>query len=110
MDQKDNRWRDLKDKVAGRRRVSLWRAEKDWYATGGIERTGKSVEKEMMQQVKAVRRLDSTMTNDGWTTSRNMKKIGSIPFYIMLAHPELWHDDKALDRFLKDNPKWKVGY
>jgi len=108
MQNQDERWKDMVTKVAGRRRRSLWRAERDWFATGGWGETPKGLEKKMIQQVKAVNRIDATMTDGGWTKTRNMKKIGSIPMYIMLAHPELWIDDKALQRFLDDNPKWKA--
>jgi len=95
-------------KVAGRRRGSLWRSDRDWIATGGFEKNRKQIHNELITQVKAVNRIDSTMTNDGWTKTKNMKKIGSIPMSIMLANPELWVDDKAVAKFLKDNPKWGV--
>lgn len=104
----DERWKDMSNLVAGRRRGSLWRSDRDWLATAGLEKDRHQIRKEMVSQVKAVNRIDATMTNDGWTRTKNMKKIGSIPMNIMLANPELWVDDKACEKFLNDNPKWRV--
>jgi hypothetical protein len=109
MQKTDDRWKGLVDQVAGRRKGQLWRTNDEWFAIGGLEKGPKQLMAEMKQQVKSVRKLDSTMTNDGWTGNKMFKKQGSIPFYIMLAHPELWYDDAALAKFYKDNPKWAVG-
>ncbi len=108
MEKQDERWKDMANMVAGRRRGSLWRSDREWLATAGLEKGRKQIHNELVSQVKAVNRIDSAMTDNGWTQNRNMKKIGSIPMNIMLANPELWVDDKAVEKFLKANPKWKV--
>lgn len=105
----DQRWKDMCNLVAGRRRGQLWRSDRDYHAMGGIEKTGKQVMTEMKEQVKIVRKMNTSLIDNGWTKERTMKKVGSVPMYIMMGNPEFWVDDAALNKFLDDNPKWKVG-
>lgn len=45
----------------------------------------------------------------GFTKKRTMRKIGSIPLWVIIKHPELMHDNRALRRFLKRHPEFRCS-
>ena len=46
----------------------------------------------------------------GWSKGRKTRCKGYIPMEFMLAQPELWHDEKAVDAFFKEFPKFSTNY
>jgi len=42
----------------------------------------------------------------GMASNRALKRLGSIPYNIILQHPHLMFDDKALMKWFRDNPEY----
>ncbi len=43
---------------------------------------------------------------DGLSKDKNMRRVGTIPLYVLVNKPELRYDDKALRKYLKEHPEW----
>lgn len=59
-------------------------------------------------EMKAGVQLNDDMTKlyketQGFTKDRNFRHKGSVPLSCFFAHPHLWDDPEALDKYMKEN-------
>jgi len=106
----DQTWKNLINETRGQRKGQLWRDNSDWYAPTKAGQTGEQLNKRLKLNLQHVEEKIKTQKNKGWSDKKTLKYEGSIPFEIFLAHPELWYDDAATDKFLKDNPRFSVKH
>lgn len=100
----DDYWSNFVSREFGRRRGGLWRSEKDYYGVGMAD---------AMDQMKAVAShvKDSRQTvhkASGMSGDGGFMFLGSIPLHIVLCHPELRYDEKAIMAFFKDQSKFAL--
>jgi len=92
----------------GQRKGQLWRSERDWIATD-TKPKGEIVHSLQRQLDKSKEQIKG-FYDKGWSKERKTRCKGYIPIEFMLAQPELWHDDDAVDAFLKEFPKFSTNY
>ena len=98
----DDTYKRLMNNMFGKQRGQLYRSERDWYAFGS---------KNTKQKLTEVRdhnkeRVSNLKNTKGFSSTKQFMYLGMIPLEIVIANPELWFDDKASERFFKDNPQF----
>jgi len=106
----EQNFKNLVAHTRGRRKGSLWRADREWVAMSGFNKTADDTMRDLKQAAKDVEAFAKSRADKGWTRSRNQKWIGSIPPSVAFANPELLYDPKAAERFFEDNPKFSAKY
>ena len=96
----DDFYKKIMDEQFGRRRGSLWRTDKDWYVFAAKDPDGTL--KQAAEHVRS--RTDGLQNEKGYSRSRKMRYMGSIPYEVAIANPELLYDPEAAKRFFKEFP------
>jgi len=105
-------WKNLMAETRGKRKGQLWRSEREWIATDGIYagRTEKAITTTLKSKQKKHQQIMKAFDDKGWSKGRNTRCKGFIPMEFMLAQPELWHDDAAVDAFFKEFPLFSTNH
>jgi len=108
-DKLEDFYKEQMTRTFGRRRGSLYRSEKDYYALGD-SRFGPGPAYDMKATAKVVERnRQGAYSADGSTKGGHLGPyIGSIPLNIVLCHPELSQDEQAILEFFKEHNKFSM--
>lgn len=62
--------------------------------------------------VIAMAERERKLSNNGWTSTRNMQLVGDIPDVVFFNHPEFYNDDKALRKWLAsdEGEPYRIGH
>ena len=96
----DSSIKDLMVEQFGKRRGSLWRSEREWYAFGAKDPNINI--KEGADYVKD--RRAGLVDEKGFSKTRKMRYMGSIPEEVAFANPELLYDPDIARQFFAEFP------
>ena len=103
-------WKNLFAETRGRRRGSLYRAEREWIATDTPGKNPEQITKTLLRKEKKHKEIMDGFHDRGWSKGRDTRVKGYIPIEFALANPELWYDDDAVDAFFKEFPNFSTNH
>lgn len=106
----DETYKNQVQRLFGRRKGSLWRAEKDYYAANFDPLTTRGTANKYLKIAEEIAkdRRDGLNNPDGWSRKRMFKYAGILPMNIWMNHPELIYDDRALAEFFRNYPAFSI--